>query len=131
MVSGGDGSGDHVHSNRCDCAQEMKDNDPKGVDLYDYIDFNGVECFNEKTNNSIKKVLRPYDDKMGFVADPSKSVRSDFDSELVVVIPFKGELRIKFLTVIGASGGYAPNSVKLYKNEQAVDFSIIEEKKPL
>ena len=50
---------------------------------------------------------------------------------MVVVIPFKAELRLKFLNVIGAPNGNAPSRVKLYKNEEVVDFSIIEDKKPL
>ena len=65
------------------------------------------------------------------MGDESINVRSDDGTELVVVIPFKAELRLKFLTVIGGPGGHAPNSVKLYKNEEVVDFSIIEDKKPL
>ena len=50
---------------------------------------------------------------------------------MVVKIPFNAELRVKAVTVAGAVDGNAPNKLKLYKNEENVDFSILEDKKPV
>ena len=56
---------------------------------------------------------------------------SDYGPELVVFIPFKGEMRLKAICVIGGGDGECPSNVKLYKNVDTVDIDIIEEKKPL
>ena len=65
--------GNHVHSAACNCAEEEKQKDPQGIDLFDYIEMTGVECFNAKTAGSITKTLRRFDDKHKFVQDPTLS----------------------------------------------------------
>ena len=50
---------------------------------------------------------------------------------MVVYIPFDGEIRVKSIIVIGGDEGTAPSKMKVYKNEQTVDISILEEKKPV
>ena len=76
-------------------------------------------------------MLRPFDDKMKFREDSSIGTESDYGPELVVVIPFSGEMRVKSICVIGDGDGQAPSKMKLYKNEEAVDINLIEEKKPI
>lgn len=49
----------------------------------------------------------------------------------MVFIPFNGEIKIKALVIIGGEEGAAPSKVKLYKDVEAVDINILEEKKPL
>lgn len=56
---------------------------------------------------------------------------SDYGVDMVVYIPFKGEMRIKSICVVGGFEGSSPSKLKLYKNENNVDISIIEEKKPI
>ena len=48
---------------------------------------------------------------------------------MVVMIPFAGEVKVKSICVAGGVEGRAPSKMKVYKNEEAVDFNIIEEKK--
>jgi hypothetical protein len=55
---------------------------------------------------------------------------SDYGPELVVFIPFKGEMRIKAICVIGGGDGECPARARLYKNVDTVDVNICEEKKP-
>ena len=76
-------------------------------------------------------MFRPYDDRMAFKNDSTIATQSDYGPNMVVVIPFKGEVRIKSINIIGGPDGSAPLKLKLYKNENSVDFSIIEDKKPL
>ena len=45
------------------------------------------------------------------------------------MIPFAGEIKLKSICVAGGVDGRSPSKMKVYKNEEAVDFSIIEEKK--
>ena len=98
------------------------------MDLFFKIDQSKVQCFNERTHKSVLNILRPLEDRMDF----SKGiVQSGYGRDLVVYIPFNGEVRVKALIVIGGSDGASPSRVKIYKNETNVDINIIEDKKPL
>ena len=74
-------------------------------------------------------MLRPFNEKLKFLSQPSLKLESDFGTNLVVKIPFNAEVKIKAICVAGAPEGFAPSKMKVYKNEQTVDFSIIEDKK--
>ena len=87
-----------------------------------------VECFNEKSNGSIKNVIRPLEDRMDFTKG---LCMSNYGRDLVVYIPFNGEIRVKAINVIGGEEGTAPSKMKVYKNVEAVDINILEDKKPL
>lgn len=50
---------------------------------------------------------------------------------MVLYIPFNGEIRVKAICVIGGEEGSAPSKMKLYKDVEAVDMSILEDKKPI
>jgi PITH domain len=96
----------HVHHAGCGCAEEHKKTDPNGVDLYPYIDLQQVDCFNERTHSSIKNVIRPFEDKMNFTKGVTQS---GYGKDLVVFIPFNGEIKIKAICVIGGEDGTAPS----------------------
>ena len=61
--------------------------------------------------------------------DPTLGTESDYGPEMVIMIPFAGEVKVKSICVAGGVDGMAPSKMKVYKNEEAVDFNIIEEKK--
>lgn len=64
--------------------------------------------------------------------DFSKGVtHSGYGKDLVVFVPFNGEIKVKAICVIGGEDGTAPARMKLYKNVEAVDISILEDKKPI
>ncbi len=58
-------------------------------------------------------------------------VRSGYGKDLVFYIPFNGEVKVKSILVIGGDEGSAPSKLKLYKNVEAVDISILEDMKPI
>lgn len=58
-------------------------------------------------------------------------VQSGYGKDVVVFVPFTGEVRVKAVIVIGGDEGTAPSKMKIYKNETNVDINIIEEKKPI
>ena len=62
---------------------------------------------------------------MLFRDDPSLSVKADLDTELVVKISFNSEVKVKAVRVAGGPDGESPNMMKVYKNEENVDFDII------
>ena len=57
---------DHTHFRGCNCAEEMKNSDPTGEDLFPSVMMSEVECFNEAEQDSIQKVIRLFDDKLKF-----------------------------------------------------------------
>lgn len=57
--------------------------------------------------------------------------QSGYGKDLVVFVPFNGEIKIKTICVIGGEDGTAPSKMKLYKNVEAVDINILEDKKPI
>ncbi|CDW90648.1 UNKNOWN [Stylonychia lemnae] len=57
--------------------------------------------------------------------------QSGYGKDLVIYIPFNGEIKVKAIIVIGGDEGTAPSKMKLYKNVSTVDINIMEEKKPL
>ena len=64
--------------------------------------------------------------------DFSKGVTiSGYGKDLVVFIPFNGEIKIKAICIIGGEDGTAPTKMKLYKNVEAVDINILEDMKPV
>ena len=56
---------------------------------------------------------------------------SGYGTDLVVYIAFTGEIRVKSVVVIGGDEGTSPAKMKLWKNVEAVDINILEEKKPV
>lgn len=58
-------------------------------------------------------------------------MESGYGKDLVIKIPFDGEIKVKSIIVIGGDEGSAPSKMKLYKNVEAVDINILEEKKPI
>ena len=126
------GHGGHGHGpGGCNCAEEMKNQDPNGEDLFPCILMSDVECFNEANVDSAQKVLRPIEQKRAFLHDESLTMKADYGTELVVKIPFNSEVKVKSICVAGGHEGDAPSKMKVYKNEENVDFSIIEDKRPV
>ena len=113
----------------CQCGEEHKYSDLYGEDLFFEINFALLECFNQKNSNSIKSVIRPYEQLKKHLANPLLLTESDYGPELVVRIPFKGEVRVKSITISGADDGMAPRNVKIYKDETTVDIDIVRDKK--
>ena len=56
-------------------------------------------------------------------------VKSGYGKDMVIVIPFTCEVRVKCICLVGGDDGEAPTQMKLYKNEEVVDINIQEEKK--
>ena len=73
-------------------------------------------------------MIRPFEKKLDHTRDDTLGTESDYGPELVVFIPFKGEVRVKSICVCGAPDGMAPRKVKLYKNEETMRLRISNNK---
>ena len=78
----------------------------------------------------IHTVIRPYEDMKKHLTDPTIGTTTDYGKDLVVNIPFNGDVKVKSITVCGGPDGQAPARVKLYKNEVTVDIDLVHDKKP-
>ena len=85
--------------------------------MFEVIDLNSVQTFNESVKDSGKKILRPFDNRNDY---SNGDLESGYGSELVIVIPFTHEVRLKAISLI--PNEKAPTTMKLYKNEENVDI---------
>ena len=74
--------------------------------------------FNERKGGTGKGVFRPIENKMDFSNGP---VKSGYGTDMVFVIPFTAEVRVKCICLIGGDDGESPSTLNLYKNEENVD----------
>eukprot|EP00039_Didymoeca_costata_P003359 m.67133 g.67133 ORF g.67133 m.67133 type:complete len:224 (+) comp11862_c2_seq1:174-845(+) len=118
------GGHSHGHSHgHGDCDH---DDDPeRGFEhsLLPYIDIAHVTCGNEAEQDSIKNCFRPWAQR----ADPDKFVQSDADEQLLVFIPFTGQVKLKSIHLICEGGEARPTVMKAFKNRDDIDFEAAED----
>ncbi|XP_055836545.1 PITH domain-containing protein GA19395 [Episyrphus balteatus] len=119
----------HSHNHGDECGHEASDIDhalEMGIQysLYQKIDLDNLECLNEETEDSGKKVFKPYEKRLDF----SEFVVSDADEELLFNIPFTGNIKLKGIIIVGANDNSHPNKVRLFKNREKMSFSDAEMK---
>jgi hypothetical protein len=54
-------------------------------------------------------------------------VDSDADEQLLVYIPFTGDVKLKSITLITGEGEARPTKMKVFKNREEIDFDLAEE----
>jgi len=87
--------------------------------LYQRIDFGNLSCLNETEEDSAKKIFKPYEQRL----NRTDFVESDADEELLINIPFTGNVKLKGLIIIGGEEDTHPDKVRLYKNRPNMTFS--------
>lgn len=126
-------SHDHGHGG---CSHEASDLDnalEMGIQysLYSKIDMVNLECLNEEVEGSGKFVFKPYENRLDFskvimlqpIAEDgsfiyffiNQFVQSDADEELLLNIPFTGNIKLKAMIIIGANDDSHPNRVRMYE----------------
>jgi len=56
---------------------------------------------------------------------------NDDDPELLIHIPFNGAVKLKAVCVVGGEGGTSPGKMRLFTNEEHLDFASVEGKAPV
>jgi hypothetical protein len=103
-----------------------------------HIDTENVTCCNEVDPGSIKGVFKTWDKRL----DRTKFVESDCDEELIINIPFvlvflysscrfNGMVKLASFCIIGGPEGSSPSKMKLYINQEGLDFDTAEERAPV
>ncbi|KYF45061.1 thioredoxin family Trp26 protein [Toxoplasma gondii TgCatPRC2] len=111
-----------VHGPQCGCVHET---DLKGAQfLLPYINLEGIRGLNEQVQNSARTIFKSYEDRL----DETKFCRSEEDDpELMIHIPFKSPCKISSLHLIGGDNGRSPASVKIYADQENLDFSTVHD----
>jgi len=90
--------------------------------LYQKIDMAKLNCLNEMIEDSGKLVFKPWELRL----NREKYVESDADEELLINIPFTGNVKLKGLIVGGDNADSHPAHVKLFKNRPNMTFDDAE-----
>ncbi|KAK4644901.1 hypothetical protein QC761_309010 [Podospora bellae-mahoneyi] len=109
------GEGEHDHSDDITPALQFS--------LYQHIDFDGVTTLNEATYGSGKEVLKKtWAERLR--VEPE--VESDGDEQLLVNVPFTGQVKLHSILLRTSDSDSAPKTMKVIINRDDVDFDVAE-----
>ena len=108
----------HVHGPNCGCVEYVGAENAN--DLLGAIDVDKVRCLNQENANTGKLVFKGYEDRF----DKTKFVASDCDGQLLIIVPFTSQVKIRAITVISKNETNFANQMRLYINTENVDFSL-------
>ncbi|KAJ6190163.1 hypothetical protein N7519_000184 [Penicillium mononematosum] len=95
--------------------------------LYSQINFDLITTLNETTPNSGASVVRKtWAERL----NDKPELESDADEQLLMTIPFNGQVNVHSLLLYTAPTNSAPRTVKLFKNRDDLDFSTASELHP-
>jgi len=91
------------------------------VDLAECIEWQSVECLNEKSNHTFVNAL-----KQGYREDNALHLESDADEQLLLFIPFNQVVKLHSLIIRGPPEE-GPRTLKLFANRQNMGFSNVND----
>ncbi|KAJ3266131.1 hypothetical protein HDU77_002618 [Chytriomyces hyalinus] len=116
----------HNHNHSGSCSHDH-DHDHDGPDrgaeftLFKHIDKDNIRAYNEAVDGSAKSVFKSWDDRL----NDSMVLESDADEQLILFIPFTGNVKLKSIAIRGVAE-HAPSSMKVFINREDIDFSNVE-----
>ncbi|KAJ1508142.1 hypothetical protein HMI54_015642 [Coelomomyces lativittatus] len=113
---------DHDHSHDGSGPDRGQENS-----LYPYIDINKVVCYNERVPNSVKSIFKPWEHRL----DELNLVESDIDEQLLIYIPFTGQVKLKTIALKCAPDASAPSTMKVFINQDTLDFDTADTMVPI
>ncbi|KAL2155330.1 hypothetical protein VTH82DRAFT_71 [Thermothelomyces myriococcoides] len=113
---GGHDHGEHDHSDDITPALQFS--------LYQHIDFDGVTALNEAEYGSAKAIVKKtWAERLS--AEPE--LVSDVDEQLLVNVPFTGQVKLHSILIRTSDSDSAPKTLKVIINRDDVDFGVAEE----
>lgn len=98
--------------------------------LFSFVDAPRVRCLNAAESGMGAGVFRAWDRRME-TGDGTFIESDEDDRELLLHVPFTASVKIRALVVIGGGAGSSPARVKLFVNNDNLDFAGAAETKPL
>ena len=95
--------------------------------LYQYIDIPNVRCLNEAEPNQCRHLFKSWDRRL----DPSQPTLSDADEQLILIIPFTGNMKIKSIALWSNNDRLqSPDRMQVFVNRDDIDFDSVESTTP-
>ncbi len=89
----------HDHGPNCACSHyQLSQNDDN---IHGLIELESLKCMNESKKNSARAIFRSEEDKHNFDVETIGCVSPPFDPELLFVIRFKEDVRLRAINFIG------------------------------
>ncbi|KAI1210470.1 PITH domain-containing protein [Annulohypoxylon truncatum] len=112
---------DHEHDHTDDITPALQ------YSLYQHIDFDGINTMNEAQVDSGKAVVKKtWAERLE--AEPE--LESDADEQILMTIPFTGQVKLHSILLRTSASDSAPRSLKLFINRDSLDFDMAEELPP-
>ncbi|KAG2018094.1 hypothetical protein CC2G_007544 [Coprinopsis cinerea AmutBmut pab1-1] len=107
------------------CGHDHLGNDLGPQDnLFSQIDQSNVVALNGVQEGSV--VIKPWHER----TDETKYLESDADDQLIIRIPFTGNVKLRSLLLKAGPGEKTPEKIILFASEPNLDFDSVNEKKP-
>ncbi|BGP31821.1 hypothetical protein JCM10296v2_003596 [Rhodotorula toruloides] len=85
--------------------------------LYKHVDRDKVVALNAEDGKEGKMVIRPWDQR----TQEEEWLESDADEQLIVRIPFTGNIKLRSILIKAGPAGYTPDKMQVFAN-QLLDF---------
>lgn len=95
--------------------------------LYEQIDFPKLVTLNEDESNSGRAICQK---TWAQRLDPQPELKSSADEQLLMTVPFTGQVRLHSIILRTSPSGSCPKTLKVFINEDALDFETASEKEP-
>ncbi|KAI0378328.1 DUF1000-domain-containing protein [Hypomontagnella monticulosa] len=113
---------DHEHDHSDDLTPALQHS------LYDYIAFDGIITLNEARQDTGKAIVRKtWYERMNIEPE----LISDADEQLIMSIPFTGQVKLHSILIRTSPSDSAPCTLKVFINRDDVDFSLAEQLEPM
>nr|VWP01013.1 Type III effector protein XopX [Ganoderma boninense] len=124
----------HSHEGGCHDESDHHDHDhglPEDVgyrdNLFSRIDRANVVALNVEEPGKGPEVIKPWDQRL----DEDSYLESDADDQMIIRIPFTGAVKLRALLLKTGPGDQTAAKVSLFPNMEHLDFSDLEDKKPV
>jgi len=113
-------SHDHDHSHGGEHSHDDDLTPAIQSSLYQHIEFDKIVTFNEAALGSGKAIIqKPWDRRL----DTSTVLESDADEQLLIYVPFTGDVKLHSILIRADPSPSAPRTLKLFTNRDDLDFS--------
>ncbi|CCG84934.1 protein of unknown function [Taphrina deformans PYCC 5710] len=126
----------HSHGHVCEAEAQHHDHDhdhdppPEDTNevqsLYQKIRSAAVRTLNEQVSGSGAKIIKPWNDRF----DTSIRCTSDADEQIIMHVPFDGQIKLKSILVRCPGTTSAIKEMRVYINREDLDFDTIGDAKP-
>ncbi|KAI9888487.1 MAG: hypothetical protein M1814_006878 [Vezdaea aestivalis] len=96
--------------------------------LYQEIEFDNITTFNETLADSGRKIVqKTWQQRM----DPTPELESDADEQLLIHVPFTGQVKLHCILIRTSDSSASPRTVQVHINRDDIDFSLATELQPI